>query len=328
MMETGKESNNVQLFEHKQIVLTEERTVAAYRYKKIIEQILDYIITFCNENKPSGMNYYKYKLETIPIFTYNFEIPKELTELFKEFDNLTIKTVIHKLNTSNELSLIPIQGNSFYNVDNKIVSNGKLVNPTINIESFLNSQNDTSKLMSDIYHELNHLFEDYLRLKGSGNLFGLQQHDERRIIRYGIGLITNAETESDFMVGSIIYRLWDNSELSAGATSVYATLKSLNSTRENFSKDILKTQAHKEYSTLKNNIETLKHYNSKYRWRLYQSMISPKKVGVETVDNFKKYFLRRSETLLKQYFIKMCKSASLWYDESDKIQRKRSHKKF
>ena len=85
-------------------------------------------------------------------------------------------------------------------------------------------------------------------------------------------------------------------------------------------KDLKKTQAYDEYEWLKKQIEVLKKERSEEWWKNKMRILWKN----ENADprEFKNWFLIYSKYYMKKYFHSMTSAAALYYDETEKKQRK------
>jgi hypothetical protein len=181
-------------------------------------------------------------------------------------------------------------------------------------------------IRNGIYHELNHAYEAYKRQKhfeDSGDFEFTAKNDAQKRLSVQKNLTND---RYGHMMQNILYRLWDPSELSAGATSTYSFFKSNGGERSHISIDLQNTQAYREYCQLKEDIDTLNQYWNEDFWAKYKDLYSSKKS--KTIQSFKNWFIKRSHHFLNKYFHYMLSAASAYYDEiEEKMKENTAYKK-
>lgn len=323
----GEKNDNYLIYENftkselNSCLLVERQGISAFKYNNVINEILKFCNHYIKNNKPNNffINY-----EDIPCEEYKIIIPYEITnkiDFIKEL-NLEIKVINYLTNNSfkdnsngktisNKYdSIIDVNGNYKLN-DTKIYITCQSINNEIINNTFLVT----------IYHELNHAYENYNRLinyfKGKTNELGLYDNLKKINYQKRISLLFNKEYY-DF--GVILYYLWTKSEFNSFSTALYAELKSINSKRENFTKDLNNLKAFKNYNIIKQYVLKLHNINDEHKWKHVINIIYPNYKG--NYQTFKNSFIKRTNILLNSLFKKMIKSAILYYDEIDELNDK------
>ena len=314
--EANEDSNIFNLFENNEILLVEAGGIGASKYGDIINKMAEFVQNYCINNKPSEYNS-TVTLDNghvIPSYSLSFFIPSEYTKEFQEFSNLKILVTCFMIYENDDINSI-IHG-SGKNVNSKpkykFDKNGKLIGITIYISCYMiNDKLIKYSFTNNFLHEFNHAIEDYGRAKSDSET----THNYLSKINYvdRIKLLKNSNDYIDNAMGGILYRLWIDSELNAAATSSYAYLDSVNSQRNNFRKDIQKSQSYMEYEYLKNKaIPIIEELDDIDKWQYYGQILGDK-VTEENVKSYKSSFLRHTYYLLSKYFKQICKTAEYYY---------------
>lgn len=296
--------NEINEVKNKVFKLVEERGVAAFPYKKVINEIFDFIKKQCTTI--SDVDGEK-----------NIDIPTELTSKIDFIDNLII--TVNIINSTKE--------NTIYNSGSGVTNfriNDKLINKKINwvkIEitcycyyGFLMERT----VYNSLYHELNHCYDAYNDLLKNGYYKRWINQLEKSNIQFN-NIFKDKEDNELFEL--ILYRLFSETEFNALVSSVYGDLQGLKSIRQNFQHDIQLTQAYYiwkyiglHYKSLfkkidENNITKIKNIFNTYQ-------ININSYG-NSLDSFKKEIIRKTTYLLNDLIKKIGKTASLYYDNKE-----------
>lgn len=326
------------IFEEKTIDIVESRGIASYDNRQIIEEIIDIINQYI-EIYSSYVNWYKeiyndYKgKHNVKVSDYiQIKIPKEITNKFKEFENLEliiyVKNIIGNINPYNHIT--DSLGKNELVLNNEINNNKlKLAKITIYCTA-INNKIVKSDFYEAFTHEFNHAYEEYKRklsninnnnVKDSLTNFKHLNLKQRQKL-----LISKNEVESSF--GWILYSLWAKNEFNAWVTSSYSYLKGIDSKRENFYFDIKNCEAYELYQNIKNKfLPVIKKCEDITMWIHVNNIISYNKMSIddinekslEKIKKFKKRFINKTEKIIDRFWIRLCRNASLWYDEKEKI---------
>ena len=326
-------------FETKSILLVETRGIASYDKQKIIYSMIEYInneISNRKENLAYVNGYYRHRkgVQEIAISTSRLiiNIPKKITEEFKEFKDLYIKVKVRDLhgNINPKYHInSSIGSNCLYN-NNKITS-GKL--NVAAIEIICDSING-KLIVSDFYdsfnHEYNHAYEEYKRsLNKEKNKKIKSGYELNKYTNNNFKLnLLNSSNKNEKSFGWILYLMWDKSEFNAWATSSYSFLKSIESQRHNFAEDIKYCDAFEKYMDLKNiYLPSIKNCDDGDLWIYVYNIVTKENINVfrnkqevlKQLNQFKLRFIKKTESLIDKFWIKLCKTASLYYDEIENI---------
>lgn len=292
--------------ERKKMLVVEKLHIAAFDYSKVIDEIIEYIedyifISDFNSKTSSGKLGWKF---TIPEY-----ITKKIDFIKKLEINVSVVSLSKEGDTKNKFGEGEINFGDFH-----FITGGKIGYIKMNIHGIsIDDELVDYTIRNTLYHELNHAYEVYRRqetFEDNGDLKVIPSvdADKRKSVQLNL---TN--DKYGHMMQSIFYRLWDKSELSAAATSVYSFLKSNGGERSRLSIDLLNTQAYHEYILLKEYIDELTKYWGENFWEKYHQLYDKKQN--RGTQFFKNWFLKRSRLLLKTYFHYMLSAASAYYEE-------------
>ena len=172
-------------------------------------------------------------------------------------------------------------------------------------------------LEGTLSHEINHVYDMFMRIQ------------KNEIIKYNQSVYKYKYFPQDNkFLYNIFYRLFSETEFNALVSSVYSDLKEINSQRENYSIDILNTQAYEVYNEIKNNYnKTVDKLSNKevQEIKLYLNKYSINIKCDENVSDktFKRCFKLKIEHLLRKLFKNICRAASYYYDEVEKLQEQK-----
>lgn len=319
-------------FEKKTILVVENRGIASYD----VQNNIDDIVTFINNTIEKYENMLQYKggyyydnigEHIVKKAKLKIRIPQSYTIKFKEFNDFSLELFItnivgnidsknHKSNTngSNEI------------IKNNSINNEKLnkVNIKINCDAINNKI-----VLKDFYetfnHEYNHAYEEYKRFLNKAKNNNIKNAEEV-FNYYGVknrNELLKSENEIEKSFGWVLYVLWNKGEFNSWTTSSYSYLKGIKSSRNNFSDDVKKCDGYSTYQYLKNNfIPEIKKCDNYLMWVSIYNMVSKNKIidfsnkeNFEKIKYFKERFIKISEKRLNRFWIKLCRNASLWYDE-------------
>lgn len=313
---------NIKPFNNKElnvIRLVENRTIATFENRNVIEEIIDFV----KENVLANNKTIKTIKEPIELplkngeyindicLKYFIEIPTDILKQFNIDNNLKIRIICTRIKLNEEVDYKQMQFLSRYFPIDK--TNSRKHQNEIQLSCWMNGKNLIDNVLRrNLVHELNHAIEDNKRIpKG----YGLIDRIDKKNLDFAQKLMHSSEIQYKYL-GNILYRLWDNSEIPAGATSVYSDLKSKNSDRVNFRQDLQQTQAYREYKMLIDKAYPLvAQINNDDIWMWIQYNLT-KNISIDSKE-YKAFFLRKTKKLLDDYFVKIGKSASLWYDEKE-----------
>lgn len=306
-------SINLSSPELKECYIVEKQHVAGFKYDKVINEIVNYIENYIKNN-----SYTKRKgILGIEGGYWETTIPNEITQQIDFINNLTIKVTIEDFKkdktNANTFGTGETHHYKFNDIiDNKINNNTILVNGV----SFNKMLSDYS-VRNNLYHELNHAYEDYKRLqKININNKGLSMYNLTGEVNNFLHTVKNSgKDENTQRFHDICYRLFDKRELSAASTSTYAYLKSINGKRENIIKDLQHTQAYQEYLYFKVCVKELQKLWGEEWWSHKKNLFNKKQNM--SAQSFKNWFINRCRVYLDRYFHYMVTAAALYYDEHE-----------
>lgn len=323
--------------EQKVINLVEERGISGFRYQKIINQCVDYINKYLASNQSNEQGTGNLKLNgkniNVNVEAYNISIPPKLFNWVDIFNGLNISVkvynIVKDLNREDEMKFYP-HGEGAYALNNNLDYNSedkKLYNVVIKIHCYaLNGKLNIHSFSEVFYHEFNHAYENYKRLLNSNGTSSIMNLNSRKRYNAAISYLNSNDLPAK-AIGEILYRLWDDSELTATSGAIFGELKAMNSKRQNYVKDMENTHAYKHYLELKEAIEVLNKNDDEIIWYNVASIMDYFKINMD-IKNFKDSFIKRSRLLLDKYFRQMGKAASLYYDETEGIELNSNKKEY
>ena len=270
--------------EREDVLIVEERSVAAFDFRDAIQQINEFINWLLQEGR---------------IIDFQIDINNCGN------DDLKIdlaKSVVLKIKFANS------QEEAEYIQDETIINNG--IVEKICIWLLINPFNhNQSLLMQYLYHELNHCKDDIeRRLNGKPSL-----NDK---LNGNLAEIKYQEAYNNTMKGdriaTLIYQLFVDTELNAFISQLYGELESYNINRNQFRYYFKNMHSYQVYDGLRWFVEQLEKRVGWEETALYyfnRKFNSPEK--------FRMWFLDRANDRLKNMFKKLCKVASLYFDTKE-----------
>ena len=288
--------------ERKAIRLVEERGVAAFPYRTVCKEIINYCKDYIAGMEPGD--------------ECSFQIPYLITRKIDFVDRLIIKVNVKDGENYPDLSG---GGKIVLQIDDKIVD-GKYEKGTINIYgfSYYGVLYDVT-ILNSLYHELNHFYEAWKELNRTGSM-SLYAHQATKG-NIEVNIFDN--DNYNYWLTTICYRLFAETEFNALISSVYGDLEGINSKRENFSEDIKKTQAYYNYENMKTALPYIMREFKKEPELIFRFYKILNHYGIYlnpyTKDAFglMKEFNRRTKYLLKCLIRGIGRAASLYYDAQE-----------
>lgn len=293
--------------ENKIVRLVEERGVAAFPYRTVLQHILAWCQTQTVDMKPGDSK--------------TFMVPKELTSKIDFVQNLDIEVFVR----DGENYAYNSGGGQLAVTWGDKIANGKYNYGKIFIQAFSYYGNIYERtILNSLNHELNHFYEAWKELTttNSMRLFAKQSTKANPNI-------TCLEDSFNEKANQIIYRLYCESELNALIAGVYGELAGFKSTRQNFKKHLQYVQAYYLYGRMYMDLDDLIFYFQ----HMHPEHVRPfiwelKKLGIELNPYYKndqgyiKEFGRRTKFLLKMLLRGIGKVASLYYDSIEVPENK------
>lgn len=305
-------------------LLVESRAIAAIEYEDIINEIVDDLYNK-TKNLVSNIDVNDYPIVYISgdipvkVIQFNIKAKQNIVNQITGLKDLPIQIngLAYFLNEKDINKVKIDNANAFYrssifdNVENKQLKSHKHV-IVLNMVSY-NGRVSRNWIYTQLLHELNHVFENYYRLSNTNNSFGVAKSQKIKYKKSNFNDYFGLEKESKY-VKSIVYFLFNDSELSAHATEVYSYLKSIDGKRDNYSNDIKNSFAYKEFTSLHTMIKHLSNVNDKQFWEYIKNKTQYKDL---TSGDFKNKFIKKSWILLEKYLRKIGAVASLYYDKNN-----------
>lgn len=297
-----------------EISIVENQHVAGFRYDNVLKEMMRYVEKYIRTTP-----YHKQKgFMGIKGGFWTFEIPKSITEKITFIENLRVIVHVEDFRAEQDDFSVFGRGITYHSDANKIVD-GVLKSETIEVYGLsINKRLCGKSISGNLFHELNHAYEEYKRLEKNDVVNGI----DRTVVGYRkkredfLAKIDKSGLDTETtMFRFLVYRLFDKSELSAASTSTYAYLQSIDGKRENVTRDIQQTQAYQEYNIMKSYLDTLeKHWGEEW-WNVKKKLYSNKE-NLKT-QGFKNWFIGYCRILLKRYFHYMTSAAALYYDSHE-----------
>lgn len=311
-------------------ILSEDRGMFT-NYEKIVNPIIKYVETYIKNNQPNA----KENLNNIEANVYNISIPINLLSEITWAENKIITINVFDITEQGLNSIGGIKwaknftsGSAYVLESDKLTPDNKL--ESLNVEFDLISVNKVliaNFIRNALYHELTHAFQNYNQLLKTGKgLYHSNLNTNYGEIKGNLESPSNDEYIN--MFNKINYTLLNTAELNATIAGVYGSLETLNSTRDNFAKDIQKISAYNMYKDIKDNyLPKLSALDDSY-WDLFQNTTYLQKKNPtpgnqsglrrETPQKFKQRFLNSVNFKLKQFINGIGKVASQYYDNVEK----------
>ena len=325
-------------FETNTILLVEKQGLASFDRQNTIKKMVDYIdeqIAERKENLAYASAFYRHRkgVKEIAVSTSYLiiKIPEEITKEFTCFNNLSIKVKVRDLHGNIDLkNHINTSGGKNTTFKNNCIVNGKLDNVEIEITcNSINGKLIASDFNDAFNHEYNHAYEEYKRfLNKEKNSKIKGGYEINKYVNQDFRLkLLNSVNETEQAFGWILYMLWYNSEFDAWATSSYSFLKGIDSERYNFSDDIKRCDAYVKYKNIKTKyLPIIKNCDNGDLWIYVYNIVTKEKLNIfrnkkevlNQINSFKKRFIKKTESLADRFWIKLCRTATLYYDEKEK----------
>ena len=296
--------NDILETENKVIKLVEERGVASFPYRKVVDEIFEYIKDYAVSLKNE---------ET----TVTFDIPENIT---KKIDFINILSIKVTLNNCLDISKTMNHGagTSQFSISQRLI-NDKLSFGNITLTCFAHKGYLIGRTVYGCtYHELNHYWEAYCDLKQNGyyKRYYNQAYKSSESSNNAIDIFSN-KTLND-LFNNILYRLFSETEFNALVSSVYGDLEAIYSKREDFKEDIKKTAAYVLYNAFSKNYKALYSYIDENNITKIKNLFNNLGITLNpysnSVESFRKELTRKTNFLLKQLIKGIGRTASLYYD--------------
>lgn len=296
-------------------VLKEERGVAGHKYKEVVDEIVKY----CQENiGPRNPISAFFKNLTGKSDTYKITIPHEITSKIDFIETLDINITFSEMGSK----VVIISGGGSINIFRKNSSNftddGKLAHAVINLDAFhYHGEILTRTLTNSLYHELNHGYDVWSRgVRGVANYV----NDINRGYAVKDNVVFSSNSDINQLFQEIFYRLFIPTEFNALVSGVYGDLRGMNSSRENFRKDIHNTQAGWVLDKFTNNFDNCLPYTS-----VDALMEACKSMGIDDVSRqdphtFLITFKLSFEKKVREAWKRIGRTAAMWYDDKEEME--------
>lgn len=263
--------------EWENILIVENRSVAAYIYRNVI----NYITAFINQRIANG---------NLKDEGYNINENGTFIDLAKEF-------VIYFFFRNEE-------ERADYRDDLTVINNGVVERVVISV--VVNPIQHNDSLFSQLlFHEINHCKDDVeRRLNGYPSLNDVLEGAEAKV-KYQEAY---ANMRNDH-IAYLIYSLFVDTELNAFVSQFYSELESSNTTREQFSEFFKNSYAYKRYDGFMFIIEQLEEQRGWEKRAMYYF-----NTKFKSVISFRNWFLGKAKYKASKFYNKICKIANLYYD--------------
>lgn len=221
-------------------VLKEERGVAAYKYKGVVDEIISY----CNEYvKPGNVVSSFFKNIFGGNKKYKITVPREITKKIDFIENLDVVITLEEMGSPDVTNSGGGYIQYFKGPDGYFTKDGKICHGKIVVEGYHhNGKILTRTITNTIYHELNHAYDVWNRKKAK--LFVDEySSDVNKGYYVKDNLVFSSNERVNNFFREIFYRLFIPTELNAMVSGVYGDLRGMDSKRGNYRRDIHNTQA-------------------------------------------------------------------------------------
>ena len=291
-------------------VLKEERGVAATKYDKVVEEI----INFCAEYIRPGTPTSQFKTTN---GTYILRIPKEITDKFDFIEDLTLIITLSDMGSSEVTdSGDGVTHFKYHHFTNP--SDGKLQPISMEVNGFYyNGELLTRTVLHSLYHEINHAYDVWVR-KGTKKLGFLT--DVQGKLGSVQKMVFSDEKSTNRFFQMIFYRLFIPTEFNALISSVYGDLKGMNSDRANWKADIKNTGAAWTLGWFAKSFE--EHLGNASVQVLMDACKAADVDGVsmENPRVFLVTFRQAVDRKLREAWKRIGKTASMWYDAKEDME--------
>ena len=320
--------NEVKNNEQKVNQLFERKGVAMYDFKTEIQEIVDYIlkefyesyrnviwqygsITFSDEKKYNCFfgNY------------ISIQIPKPLTKKIEFIKNLDIYIKILPLKeidvdektqlTASLESFSRIYKKNNLNLFKNKLKRGSITCGLISFNGVLKPETISLKL----YHELGHYFQDFNLQKNKNSLYQQTARDSYYSNR---NVFTTSKNPYIVKIGKIFYTLFNKTELSQHASSIYSELVEINPNISDINKAIQQTTTYNWYKTLLEYTNELDSYPSVDIWEasrmFYKTKSHPNGYENLSAYSFKEKFIKLAIKYLNIFYRKMMNAVELYIE--------------
>lgn len=333
-------------------LIVEERGFATYKYKALIQEMANFInINALNDEFLTERKAVKIKGEIVNKSIYEFRIPKELSSRIEEIDDLSIKASVISYEGDGNLDkerILKIDNGGSYNSSTATFNKEKqqLENVVINIRLLvINGQWPKHSAYTSLIHELQHAIEDYQRQKNDAMTLYQSSLANYNVVGAAIQKIVIPSSQINQDAANVLYCLWLPHERTALSTSVYSYLKSINSKRENFQKDIVASEVYDSYLRIgRKALSRLQMLLDTNWWFCMRQLFKAKTIDaisqlcngdgkidyseyrlngqqMHEAEEFKKWFIKTSYHYIDVLMRQIGKVASLYYDDAEEMNK-------
>lgn len=316
-------------------VLAEARGVAMFPYRYYIDEIYKYVVDRIKThsgkiNSEKREQYFK-KLGKISSVSgeiqtdsdFDFWLPQRLLKPFTFVKELNIHIIASQYKNTNNVS-IDDAGEGMIGYDNKkarLTRSGKVDFAVIEVKCKYNRKNGyvfERSLYSTLFHEMNHLYMLWNQLKEKDVVYtSIAKSNDKVYNEVSDALFSDSEMNNYLWL--LTYRLFNFNERAAGVASVYGDLKQFYPDyrkRPPFQETVKKTQAYYEYEELKNGMDSFLGNLTNEDIINLSKFFKSKKIYMKNYANDFKLSLKNKINLeLENYLHRICKTASLYYEE-------------
>lgn len=301
-------------------------------HQDLAKSIIQYVQDYVNKHK----NKAEQKItDNITGDLYQIKLPNSLLSQLTWVDNKDMVISVIDITPEEYNALGGLKwakkltnGNTHVSDTDKLTIDKKLAQLDIEITLVSTNKNLVINYFGNVlYHELTHVYQNYNQLLKTG--VGLYQHNTKTNYDEIMTNLQDPTSDENLRIFNIInYSLLNTAELNAIVAGVYGSLETLNSTRNNFQKDIQRISAYAVYDTIKNNylpklISLDDLYWDIFMHAAYQQKIkptenNPSQLRKETARKFKQRFVNSVNFKLDELINRIGKMASKYYDDMEK----------
>lgn len=315
-----------------EMVLNEERGVAAFKYKDVIDEIYAYI-----QNKVKERFFYlydfmkNYHADNFKLYKQCSEIniPQEITSKIDFINDLKIIIILEPETKSDFLNNDYGEGSYFTGVD----MDGKISRASIGIKCKHKGEEIlTRSFYNNMYHELNHIYQAWKQFNKGVDYaikkfpyFDEPKSDYQKYYNYFYQKVfsdiedgTTKETACEF-ISTCMYRLFNKSEVNSLVSGVYGDLKQYYPDYDktpNFQETVYKTQAYSVYQELSRKKETFLSCITNENFQKIKEYLLFFK-NEPNASSYRKRLRMFINDRLKNFLKNIGRAASLYYNEME-----------
>ena len=293
-------------------VLSEERGVAASKYGKVCEEIVDYCNSVISTTPKMSVEF------NGVAYDYRITVPSELTEKIDFIEDLDLKIYLKPVKDPS------FTGGGLTTFKRSIHFTGrgthdKLEPLTVVVYGDYCSTGVVRRtVLNSLYHEINHCYDAWSR---KDPRFGSKLMNDIVNGNKNASRVFSHDQYANTYFKTLFYRLFIPTELNAMCSGVYGDLRGFNASRENFREDIKRTQAGFLLKFLADNFDAAVGQASIQT--LMDTCLAMDIDGISMKDQrtFLVTFKGVVEKMIRHAWKSVGRAASLWYDHKEEAEK-------